>query len=119
MISNCGVANSSLHGVAGTQWSGICEFLTRNYAGSPAKVELMSATAGRETIVERDYLLGIAHDALHDLVELTFGDTDHHIHAPREIFVEELLYGRVLLQIVEGDGSVQLVTLEPNALACD
>lgn len=59
-------------------------------------------------------MLGINLDPLHDVVELMFGDTDHYIRAPREIYLDDLEFGGVSFQIVDGDGARQVVTLDAS-----
>jgi hypothetical protein len=118
MISaHAAVSSATLRGVARRDWRCVCEHLNHSYAGSLAKIESISAASGCELVVAREHMLGIRHDATHDVVELSFGDSDHFIHGPREIYIDDLELGGVCLQIVDHSGVRQVVTLDPALLA--
>jgi hypothetical protein len=117
MSAHAAVGSATLRGVARRDWRGVCEHLNHSYAGSLAKVEMISAGSGCEVAVAREHMLGISHDALNDVVELLFGDGDHYIRGPREIYIDDLEFGGVCLQIVDHSGVRQVVTLDPLLLA--
>ena len=106
------IGREAVRGVAREDWQEVCARLSHSYAGSLAKIEVISKTFGREVAVAREHMLGINLDSTNDVVELMFGDMDHYIHSPREIYLDDLEFGGVSLEIVDGAGVRQVVTLD-------
>lgn len=94
-----------------SEWSGYCIRASRVLLGKQAKVEVASLQIGFQLEVHRVPLLGISYDPKSDIIELLIGELDHLIRGPQEFYVDDELFGTVTLQIVDGEGVRQIVTL--------
>jgi hypothetical protein len=81
-----------------------------------AMVEVMSVDFGCQVEVSRSPMFGMSYDRRNDVLELLIGDLDHLIRAPRELYFDDALLGKMALQIVDADGVRQIVTLQYPAM---
>lgn len=90
---------------------------TKSLAGKRAEIEVASLDIGDQIEAAWAPLIGMAYDRKDDLVEVTLEGIDHLIGAPREVYVDHDVGGTMSVQIVDSDGTSQIVKLrEPLAL---
>jgi hypothetical protein len=94
-----------------SEWRGFCIYASRGFIGKHAKIEVASLQIGSQLEVHRLPLIGISYDPKSDVLELLIGELDHLIHAPREFYVDEGVFGTISFEIVDGEGVRQIVTL--------
>jgi Family of unknown function (DUF5335) len=80
--------------------------------------EVASLSLGDQVEAEWLPLHGITYDPNDDLVEVALERLDHMIRKPREIYLEDWIRGLTTIEIVDADGTKQVVKLrEPLMLA--
>ena len=93
-----------------SEWGVFCLRATRGFLGKEVRIETASPEIGFQIEVRRLPLVGMSYDPQSDVLELLLRDLDHLIQAPRELYVDEALFGVVTLEIVNADGVRQIVT---------
>jgi hypothetical protein len=93
-----------------SEWRGFCIRASYGFIGKQVKIEVASLEIGFQVEAQRLPLLGMSYDPKSDVFELLVGEMDHLIRAPRELYVDETA-DTVSLQIVDGEGVQQIVTL--------
>jgi hypothetical protein len=100
-----------------TDWDEFCTRASRGLVGRQADIEVASLQVGFQLAAHRLPLIGMSYDRKSDVLELLVGELEHLIRGPRELYVDEEPLGLVTLQIIDADGSRQIVTLrEPVML---
>ena len=94
-----------------SEWPGFCIRVERGCLGKQVAIEVGSLQIGFQLAVHRLPLLGITYDPKSDILELLVGKLDHLVRAPRELYIDEQLFGLVSLQIIDSEGVQQIVTL--------
>ena len=80
--------------------------------------EVASLSLGDQVEAEWLPLHGITYDPNDDLVEVALEGLDHMIRKPREIYLEDWTRGLMTIEVVDADGTKQVVKLrEPLMLA--
>ena len=86
--------------------------------GKQAEIEVASLSLGDQVEAEWLPLHGITYDPNDDLVEVALERLDHMIRKPHEIYLEDCTRGLTTIEIVDADGTKQVVKLrEPLMLA--
>lgn len=101
----------TIHRLERDEWSSFCVRASRLFMGKHVEFEIGSLQIGFQHGARRLPLLGMAYDPKNDVLELSFGELEHLIHAPREFYVDEALPGAVSLQIIDSEGARQIVIL--------
>jgi hypothetical protein len=92
--------------------------LSKTLQGKQAEIEVTSLSLGDQVETEWLLLHGITYDPNDDLVEVALERLDHMIRKPREIYLEDWIRGLTTIEIVDADGTKQVVKLrEPLMLA--
>lgn len=100
-----------------TQWGPYFDRMSRVLAGKRAEIEVASLKLGDQVETEWLPLNGITYDPKDDILEISLGDeVDHMIAKPRQIFLEEDGPELSSLEIVDGDGTRQIVMLRDPLL---
>jgi hypothetical protein len=98
-------------------WGWFCIRVSRVFIGKQADIEVASLQIGFQLEVRRLPLIGMSYDSSSDVLQLLVGDSSHHIRAPRELYVDEDPLGLITFQIIDAEGTRQIVTLrEPLRL---
>jgi hypothetical protein len=83
-----------------------------------AEIEVASLSLGDQVEAEWLPLHGITYDPNDDLVEVALEGLDYMIRKPREIYLEDWTRGLTTIEVVDADGTKQVVKLrEPLMLA--
>jgi hypothetical protein len=99
------------------EWYGFCLRASRGFVGKHVEIEIVSLQIGSQFEARRLPLLGMAYDPKSDVLEMLIGELDHLVRAPRELYVDEELFGISSLQIIDAEGIRQIITLhEPLML---
>jgi uncharacterized protein DUF5335 len=100
------------------QWRMFFDRLSKTLQGQQAEIEVASLSFGDQVEAELLPLHGITYDPNDDLVEVALEGLDHMIRKPREIYLEDWTKGLTTIEIVDADGTKQVVKLqEPLMLA--
>jgi hypothetical protein len=101
-----------------SQWRTFLDRLSKTLEGKQAEIEVASLSLGDQVEAEWLPLHGITYDPNDDLVEVALERLDHMIRKPREIYLEDWIRGLTTIEIVDADGTKQVVKLrEPLMLA--
>jgi hypothetical protein len=101
-----------------SQWRTFFDRLSKTLEGKQAEIEVASLSLGDQVEAEWLLLHGITYDPNDDLVEVALERLDHMIRKPREIYLEDWIRGLTTIEIVDADGTKQVVKLrEPLMLA--
>jgi Family of unknown function (DUF5335) len=92
--------------------------LSKTLQGKQAEIEVASLSFGDQVEAEWLPLHGITYDPNDDLVEVALEGLDHMIRKACEIYLEDWTKGLTTIEIVDADGTRQVVKLrEPLMLA--
>jgi hypothetical protein len=98
-------------------WTVFFDTLTRTLVGKRAEIEVASLELGDQIEAEWAPLIGITYDPKDDLIEVVIEGLDHLIRSPREVNVDYDVGGLIAVEIVDSDGTSQIVKLkDPLAL---
>jgi hypothetical protein len=101
------------------EWDGFCIRASRGYLGKQVNIEVISPQIGSQLNVRRMPLLGMSYDPKSDVLQLLLGEFSHRIRAPRELYVDEIPLCSVSFEVIDAEGSRQIVTLQdPPMLPC-
>jgi len=101
-----------------SQWRTFFDRLSKTLEGKQAEIEVASLSLSDQVEAEWLPLHGITYDPNDDLVEVALERLDHMIRKPREIYLEDWIRGLTIIEIVDADGTKQVVKLrEPLMLA--
>ena len=101
-----------------SQWRTFFDRLSKTLEGKQAEIEVASLSLGDQVEAEWLPLHGITYDPNDDLAEVALERLDHMIRKPREIYLEDWIRGLTTIEIVDADGTKQVVKLrEPLMLA--
>jgi hypothetical protein len=101
-----------------SQWRTFFDRLSKTLEGKQAEIEVASLSLGDQ--VEAEWFALARHylGPNDDLVEVALERLDHMIRKPREIYLEDWIRGLTTIEIVDADGTKQVVKLrEPLMLA--
>lgn len=94
-----------------TDWASYCDRVSRELQGKRARLEVATLSLGNQVLVNSASIMGITYDRKDDILELSLDGLDHMIPKPRSIAVDEGAAGLTGLQVVDGDGRTQIITL--------
>lgn len=98
-------------------WAVFFDTLTRTLVGKRAEIEVASLELGDQIEAEWAPLIGLSYDPKGDLIEVALEGIDHLIRSPREVSVDYDVGGVMAVEIVDMDGTSQIVKLkDPLAL---
>lgn len=100
-----------------SEWTVFLDGLSKTLPGKRAEVEIASLELGDQIAVDWLPLLGIVYDPKNDLIEIALEGVDHMIRAPREVYVDLDVGSMISLEVVNGDGTREIIKLkDPVAL---
>ncbi len=94
------------------EWHPFLENISRLLEGKRAEIEVASLRLGDQIEAEWLPLQGLAYDPKDDVVEVLLEGHDHLIHKPREIYIDAELPGMTSLEVVDAEGTKQIVKLK-------
>jgi hypothetical protein len=98
-------------------WKVFFDAMSKVLPGKQAEVEVASLDVGDQIDAEWVPLIGIIYDHKDDLVEVALEGLDHMILKPSEIFVDYGVGGLVAIEVIDADGTQQIIKLkDPLAL---
>jgi hypothetical protein len=95
-----------------TEWRMFFDRVSEALLGKWAEIEVASLDMGDQIIAESVPMLGITYDANDDLLDVALDRSNHLIHHPEEIVVEETPTGLASVTVVDREGSRQIVKLK-------
>jgi hypothetical protein len=100
-----------------SNWGAFLAGISQASVGKRAEIEVASLALGDQIVVRRLPLLAISYDRHNDVISVLLEKVDHLIRAPRELYVDYACVGLACLEIVDGEGTCQILTLsDPLAL---
>ena len=94
-----------------SKWHAFFDGLSKMLEGKRAEIEVASLALGDQIEAEWLPLLGLAYDPKDDLFEVTLDGVDHMIRKPREIHLDDDVGGLMSIEIVDAEGTRQIVKL--------
>jgi uncharacterized protein DUF5335 len=92
-------------------WRSYFDFLSKFLEGKQAEIEVASLSMSDQVVAEWLPLLGITYDPKDDLVEVALEGIDHLIRRPGAVHVEDGAGELIGIEIVDAEGTRQLVKL--------
>ena len=92
-------------------WHAFFDFISKLLQGKQVEIEVTSLAMGDQVEAEWLPLLGLVYDPKDDLVEVALDHVDHMIPKPREIYVDEGPGGLMSIEIVDTEGTKQIIKL--------
>jgi hypothetical protein len=94
-----------------SEWRSFFDGISKLLEGKQAEIEVASLALGDQIEAEWLPLLGLAYDPKDDLFEVALDGVDHMIPKPREIYVDDGVGGLMSIEIVDADGTKQIIKL--------
>jgi hypothetical protein len=94
-----------------SKWRLFFDGISKLLEGKRAEIEVASLALGDQIEAEWLPLLGLAYDPKDDLFEVTLDGVDHMIRKPREIYLDDDVGGLMSIEIVDAEGTRQIVKL--------
>lgn len=108
---------STLTTLPQSDWRSFFDRMAAGLLGKQAEIEVASLELGDQIVVEWLPMIGITYDSRDDLLDVALDRTDHLIHHPEQIVVEESGTGLASVAVVDRDGTRQVIRLrEPLML---
>jgi hypothetical protein len=92
-------------------WKGFLEGVTKLLLGKRADIEVASLALGDQIETKSVQVLGMVYDHKDDVIEIVLDGLDHLIHRPRDLYVDQNGLELSSVQIVDADGTRQIVML--------
>lgn len=93
------------------EWFGFFDRTAALLIGKRAEVEVASLELGSQVVAHWLPLLGMVYDPKDDILEIALEGLDHIVYGPREIYVEDSLFGATTLAVMDHHGVLQIITL--------
>ena len=85
--------------------------MSKALVGKRAEIEVASLKLGDQIEAEWLPLLGISYDPKNDVIVIALEGVDHLIHKPREVYVEQEGLELSSLEVIDAEGTRQIVLL--------
>ena len=92
-----------------SQWRGYFDRVSKALVSKRAEIEV--ASLGDQIEAEWLPLLGISYDPKNGVIDIALEGLTHLIHEPREVYVEQDGLDLSALEVVDAEGSRQIVVL--------
>jgi hypothetical protein len=92
-----------------SQWRVYFDRMSKALVGKRAEIEVASLKLGDQIEAEWLPLLGISYDPKDDIIEIALEGVDHLIPKPREVYVEENGLGLSSLEVIDAEGTHQII----------
>jgi hypothetical protein len=93
------------------EWRPFCDVISKTLTGKRAEIEVASLSLGDQIEAEWLPFLGIVYDPKNDMIEIALEGVDHMIRKPREFFVDLGPDGLASFEIVDADGTREIIRL--------
>jgi hypothetical protein len=94
-----------------SQWRTYFDRMSKALVGKRAEIEVASLTLGDQIEAEWLPLLGISYDPKDDVIDVALEGVDHLIHKPREVYVEQDGLELSSIEVIDAEGTRQIVLL--------
>jgi hypothetical protein len=94
-----------------TQWSAFFDHASKLLLGKHTQIEIVGLSIGSQMGARGVPLLGIAYDPRNDLIEIMLEGLAHVVRSPFAIYVDNDRGILTRLQIIDGDGVMQIIVL--------
>src|ERR1700732_3402936 len=94
-----------------SQWRGYFDRVSKALVGKRAEIEVASLKLGDRIEAEWLPLLGISYDPKNDVIDIAIEGVDHLIPKPREVYVEENGLELSSLEVIDAEGTHQIIVL--------
>ena len=98
------------------EWHGFFDHISHAIVGKRAEIEVASLTLGDQIEVEWLPVLGITYDHKDNIIEIALNGLDHLINNPNEVYVDQGPGGLANLEIVDAEGTRQIVKLRDTLM---
>jgi hypothetical protein len=95
-----------------SQWCVYFDRMSKALVGKRAEIEVASLKLGDQIEAEWLPLLGISYDPKDDIIEIALEGVDHLIPKPREVYVEENGLELSSLEVIDAEGTHQIIVLK-------
>ena len=95
-----------------SQWRAYFGRMSKARVGKRAEIEVASLKLGDQIEAEWLPLLGISYDPKDDIIEIALEGVDHLIPKPREVYVEENGLELSSLEVIDAEGTHQIIVLK-------
>jgi hypothetical protein len=95
-----------------SQWRAYFDRMSKALVGKRAEIEVASLQLGDQIEAEWLPLLGISYDPKDDIIEIALEGVDHLIPKPREVYVEENGLELSSLEVIDAEGTHQIIVLK-------
>ena len=95
-----------------SQWRTYFDRMSKALVGKRAEIEVASLKLGDQIQAEWLPLLGISYDPKDDIIEIALEGVDHLIPKPREVYVEENGLKLSSLEVIDAEGTHQIIVLK-------
>jgi Family of unknown function (DUF5335) len=95
-----------------SQWREYFDRMSKALVGKRAEIEVASLPLGDRIMAEWLPLLGISYDPKDDIFEIALEGVDHLIPKPREVYVEENGLELSSLEVIDAEGTHQIIVLK-------
>ena len=95
-----------------SQWRTYFDRMSKALVGKRAEIEVASLKLGDQIEAEWLPLLGISYDPKDDIIEIALEGVDHLIPKPREVYVEENGLELSSLEVIDAEGTHQIIVLK-------
>ena len=103
-----------------SEWVSYLDRVSETLGTKKVTIEIAGLEIGHQVEAKSVALSGLVYDRKSDVLEVQTQGLDHLIHKPTEIYVDESILGVTSLEVVDGDGNRQILSLvEPLLLEED
>src|SRR6202051_3098735 len=95
-----------------SQWRAYFDRMSKALLGKRAEIEVASLKLGDQIEVEWLPLLGISYDPKDNVIQIALEGVEHLIYKPREMYVEEEGLELSSLEVIDAEGTRQIIVLK-------
>jgi hypothetical protein len=99
-----------------SKWCAYFNQMSKALVGKRAEIEVASLKLGDQIETEWLPLLGVSYDPKHDIIEIALEGVDHLIPKPREVYAEENGLELSSLEVIDAEGTHQIIVLKDSMM---
>lgn len=99
-----------------SHWHDYFDKISRTLEGKQAEIEVDSLALGAQIQAQWVPMLGVVYEPKTGVIEIVLEGLDHLIHQPREVYVEHDATGLCSLEVIDDDGTRQIIKLREPVL---
>jgi len=96
-------------------WTEYFNHLSRVIDSLQVKIELVGLSLGDQTEIDYVDFSGLSYDSDNDIISIHTDELGHHIHQPKEVYVEENDDGLASMQIIDKEGTQHILYFKAKA----